>query len=67
MEKFTNVMHSIFCVISFLLLFIGFYTCIAYFKREMNIFYIGIVMLGLGLIGLVIEGVYIFLKMKKNK
>ena len=66
MEKFTKVMFSIFGIISLLLLFVGFYTCIAYFKREMNIFYIGLVMLVLGMTGLVIEAVYIMLK-KKNK
>ena len=67
MQKFLQVMHTIFLLISFFLMFVGFYTALNYFKKDMNIFYIGIVMLGLGLIGLVIEGVYIFLKMKKNK
>ena len=66
MEKFTKVMFSIFGIISLLLMFIGFYTCIAYFKREMNIFYIGLVMLTLGFVGLSIEAVYIMLKNKKK-
>ena len=66
MEKFTKVMHSIFGIISLLLMFIGFYTCIAYFKREMNIFYIGLAMLALGFVGLSIEAVYIMLKNKKK-
>ena len=47
-------------------MFIGFYTCISYFKREMNIFYIGLVMLTLGFVGLSIEAVYIMLKNKKK-
>lgn len=66
MEKFTKVMFSIFGIISLLLMFIGFYTCISYFKREMNIFYIGLVMLTLGFVGLSIEAVYIMLKNKKK-
>ena len=66
MEKFAKAMLSIFGIISFFLLFIGFYTCIAYFKKEMNIFYIGLVMLVLGMTGLVIEAVYIMLKNKKK-
>ena len=67
MQKFLKFMHTVFLLMSFFLMFVGFYTVLSYYNKDLNILYIGISMLALGLIGFVIESIFIIIKLKKKK